>query len=114
MTTELAAGQAVLDLFEQRDGEWLGRLRAELRRLYFTRKVEWPATWGEAYVTADDARALMRQYRSLRPPEGTSNNSLGALFRGKGWRRVGDHFSNTQGSHGNRIGRWAVVEDDAE
>ena len=94
------------------DGRWLELLRDELRKVYLRRKNDWPVSWGDPYVTADDARTLMERDPALRPPPHRSNNALGSLFLGKNWRRIGDHVSTQSGAHRNRIGRWAWVGDD--
>ncbi|MEQ1573091.1 MAG: hypothetical protein ABL993_02485 [Vicinamibacterales bacterium] len=95
-----------LEAVAERDREWLAALRGKLRELYLHRKATWPVSGMPAYVCADDARRLCRQHPELRVPAGTSNNALGCVFRGKGWRRTGDTFSTQDGSHGNRIGTW--------
>ena len=93
------------------DGAWKDALRDRLRALYLERKASWPLSWGDPYVTADDARALMEKDPALRPPPQRSNNALGSLFLPTGWVRVGYHISTTKGAHRNRIGRWAWVGD---
>ena len=98
--------QPILGSLEARDTAWIEGLRAKLRELYEHRRATWPASGMPAYVCADDARKLTRIYPELRVPAGTSNNALGAIFRAKGWRRIGDTFSTTDGAHGNRIGTY--------
>ena len=99
---------ATLRDFERRDTAWLDALRDELRKLYAARVNR----LGEAmaYVTADDARRMMDRDPRLRPPAGTSNNALGALFRTQGWEKLGYTKSTTEGSHGNLIAQWAWQE----
>lgn len=96
---------------------WLERMQAELALVYGHRVISWhPA---EAYVTADDARALMRTYpHRFALPGGATTNTLGALFSGRDWepldvdeqgRSIAMHVSTTDGSHGNRLVRWRYV-----
>lgn len=93
---------------------WIERMQAELALVYEHRVISWyPA---EAYVTADDARSLMRAYpHRFALPAGATTNTLGALFSGRDWapldrdesgRSIALHVSTTEGSHGNRLIRW--------
>ena len=86
---------------------WLDRMRAELVRVFEHRVLSWGGA--EAYVTADDARALIRSYPDrFGLPAGAHMNLMGALFRARGWARseARDHTSSTDGSHGNDLYRW--------
>lgn len=80
-------------------------LRGQLVKLYVRRRSEGD---DRVFVTADDARALLA--RSGRDPDG-NRNWLGAVFRGAGWEPIEErwHFSETPGSHGNRLRCWRWV-----
>lgn len=104
---EEEAKNEALDTFERETGEWLSRLRDEMRKVYDYRVNT--KGYRFAYVTADDARRLMQHRPDFRPPAGVSMNATGALFRTNGWKVVGYTKSVTKGSHGNRIARWAYL-----
>lgn len=54
-------------------------------------------------VTADDVRQRAAEL-GLQAPH---KNAWGAIFRGPGWRRVGDAASAIPTNHGHRNPRWA-------
>lgn len=104
---ELEKKEAVLEKHADGNRVWLDPLRDHLKEIYASRV----STRGiaHAYVTADDARKLMKWNSKLAPPPGTSMNAMGALFRTRGWRklRTNDEYkSTTPGSHGNRLDCW--------
>lgn len=100
--------RTILKRAERESRRWLDSLRNAMRQLYDERVI---AQGAEAFVTADDARRLMRKRTWLQPPAGVSMNAMGALFRAKGWTKLpgGKHNSRTPGSHGNDLDRWAWV-----
>lgn len=53
-------------------------------------------------VTADDVRRLAMA-RGLRPQH---KNAWGAIFRGRGWKRVGESKSELATNHGHRNPVW--------
>lgn len=61
-----------------------------------------------AWVTADDARKIIDADHRF---DAVNKNFLGALFKVKGWRAVGFHKSETEGSHANRLMRWIYEGD---
>jgi len=115
---EEEARQDVLQRMKEERAGWLEKMRTELAALYQLRVTEWGLK--EAYVTADDARNLMRSYpQRFGLPAGASTNTLGALFLGKEWhakdgyttggRAIAGHTSTTPGSRGNDLVRWEYV-----
>jgi len=102
--TEKAA--RVLDYLGDEYGDVLGWLRRRLVLIYRFRREVYGAE--NAWVTADDARAILPRCPFERP---SCNNFLGSLFKGGNWRAVGvmDHRSETPGSHGNRLMRWVYT-----
>ncbi len=107
---EVRAKKEILHRHEEESGHLLNRLREALRLLYLRRV----STVGidQAYVSADDARDIMRRYpRTYGLPAGKTMNALGQLFRAQGWERLAGekHVSTTPGSHGNEICKWRWV-----
>ena len=64
----------------------------------------------KAFVTPDDARAY---FESLAPPppEELSRNFLAGVWKEKGWKKLsgtdGTYYSETKGSHGNELKKYA-------
>lgn len=112
---------AIPDLFDQRHPEERKRdeilaILAELRRGYletiraYVESLYWQRRrlYGDrAYVTADDARKHFEGLPDIPPPDEMSRNFLGCVFKGGGWEAVGFYKSKTEGSHANRVFRWA-------
>jgi hypothetical protein len=113
---EEQARRDVLRRMKDQRAAWLDTMRAELAKVFEYRVLAWYPD--EAYVTADDARNLMRAYpERFALPAGASMNTLGALFLTKEWapldttpggRAVATHISTTPGSKGNHLVRWAL------
>lgn len=99
---ELATKRRVLAAFESTEGDWLKKMRAALRTLYFERS-KYPE---QATVSADDARKLMEKHPEMALPEDTSMNVMGALFMTDEWMVVGTKKSETEGRRGSRIMTW--------
>ena len=96
---ELKARDRILESLESTHGSVLNALRTELKVIYENRVI----TYGEdvAFVTADDARRILRGW------EVKAGNWMGSLFRDGKWEFAGEyHLSTTPGSHGNTIKRW--------
>jgi hypothetical protein len=107
---ERAKAESVLDRMARERRAWLERMRAALAGLYEHRVTTWGALRHPAFVTADDARRLMRDMPDLALPEGASPNTMGALFRTREWECIDrGHVSTTIGSHGNLLARWRYV-----
>jgi hypothetical protein len=80
-------------------------LRRELACVY--RRLAEDAREGTAFVTADDARAILDNDPSVPGPDVLNRNFLGSLFMANGWEWTGDyHQSKTNGSHANRLKCW--------
>lgn len=103
--TEEAIRDSVLADLESRNAEILAWLRRRMVVIYRIRCED--VGQSEAFVTADDARAILDADRRF---NGLCRNFLGALFRGQtGWVACGWHKSETPGSHANRLMRWKWV-----
>jgi hypothetical protein len=59
-------------------------------------------------VTADDVRTIAEQL-GLTP---THKNAWGAIFRGRGWERIGERPSQLATNHAHRNPVWAWRGDD--
>lgn len=106
MTTQLDLMEQALAAHERgHRAALIAWLRGELVKLYVARRI---AGGDRAAVTADDARVLLA--RSGRDPGG-NRNWIGAVFKGAGWEPIEDrwHFSETAGSHANRLRCWRWV-----
>ena len=102
---EIAAD--VLAHLEREHGPLLGRLRCGLVRIYRFRLAD--VGYGNAFVTADDARRLLDGYRGDKP---ACNNFLGTLFKAPGWQFTGQRWkSRTPGSHANELKCWRYTGD---
>ncbi len=101
MNPELEAWKDIARMFEDARGPWLERARAVAREIAKKRGT----------VSADDLRNLMREHPEL-APEGTKN-VMGGLFRSRDFVWVGWRHSRTPGSHGNRIGVYALADQEA-
>lgn len=84
---------------EAHQADFVQRLRQEA--------IRWALTHGS--VTADDVRRRAAVL-GLQAPH---RNAWGAIFRGPGWRRVGDAPSSIPTNHGHRNPRWAWVPEAA-
>lgn len=85
---------------------YLRVIRDRMRMIYRTRVRAYGADSQRAVVRPDDAREIFE--RECNAPADMSRNFLGAVFRERGWVRVGEYRSETKGSHGNDLNeyRW--------
>lgn len=105
---EAAIRDRVLDDLNETKASLLAWLRRELKIIYRRRAAD--SADGSAYVTADDARALLDNDPRVPPAEVLNRNFLGSLFKGSDeWESIGDfHKSRTPGSHANLLRRWRL------
>jgi len=82
-----------LDRVESHQGDFVRRMRGEAVKIAVTR----------GSVTADDIRQRAAEL-GLKPKH---KNAWGCVFRGPGWRRVGEAPSALPTNHGHRNPRWA-------
>jgi len=102
--------QLALDLREGRRRAEEGLDRVEAHQSDFVRRMREEAiaiAWTQGSVTADDIRQRAAEL-GLKPRH---KNSWGAIFRGPGWRRVGEAPSALPSNHAHRNPVWALKED---
>ena len=105
--SEVEKAQQVLDGFEYSRGEYLDMIRAGLRIVW---KHRFDEVGHDAYVTADDARAIFEAIPNVPGPKRLSRNFLGQVFRTDEWEWTDQYVkSKTPGLHGNPIKCWRYV-----
>lgn len=97
----LSPKERALQAFEEREGEWLERIRAAA--LEYHRATGMP-------ITSDDVRGLIESDKRLAFPKWCSPNVMGQVFRKGGWRSVGFTNSKLPQANGNLIRQWVMPE----
>ena len=102
--------QRQLGLFDAREGQ---RRKERVLDVMHVQSAAWQAeakalairiSGERGSVTADDVTAILGM-----PPE-VHPNAVGALFKGKGWHRIGVTASKRRTSNGSVVGVWRWVQ----